>query len=237
MKPVAAAVIALLAALPAAVQAQARECRVPADLPRAHVEGPTAEEPMRQMPIARYTLAVSWSPHYCRPRAGRPTPDSFQCSGDFGFTLHGLWPDGVGQTWPQYCQPAALVPDRVVRETLCATPDVQLIQHEYAKHGTCMGVSPAAYFSRSTALYRDLRFPDMARLARRTQTVRSVTRAFAAANPGMRADMLRLNLDRQGWLSEVWICLDTAFKREKCPAGGPRQTTKVRIRPAVPAAA
>lgn len=224
-----ASLVLPLALLPAAAFAQGRECRVPAALPPYQIEGATAEEPTRQMPIARYTLAVSWSPQFCRPRANRPAPDSFQCQGDFGFTLHGLWPDGVGQTWPQYCKPAALVPERVVRDTLCSTPDPQLIQHEYAKHGTCMGVSPAAYFARSTALYRDLRFPDMARLSRRSQTVRSFTRAFAAANPGMRADQLRLNLNRQGWLSEVWICLDTQFERERCPAGGPRPTTKVRI--------
>ena len=222
-----------LLALPGAAFAQARECRVPAIVPRAVVEGPTADQPTRQMAIGGYTLAITWSPQYCRSRLSSAA-DRFQCGGAggprFGFTLHGLWPDGVGKLWPQYCKPAGLVPERVVRDTLCATPDPQLIQHEYAKHATCMpGTTPARYFARSTTLYSAIRYPDMDALSRRPLTVARFTRAFADANPGMRPDMLKLNVNRQGWLEEVWLCLDTAFQRTACSPGGPRGSTKLRV--------
>ena len=214
--------LALLLA-PAAALAQARDCRVPAVLPRPAIEGPTADQPMRRMAIGGYTLALSWSPQYCRDRRNRAA-DRFQCGGEgpprYGFTLHGLWPDGVGTSWPQYCRPATLVPEPIMRATLCATPDTQLIQHEYAKHGTCMaGVAPAAYFARSTALYGALRYPDMDRLSRTPLTAAAFARAFAAANRGLSPAMVKLSLDRQGWLEEVWLCLDTRFRPARCRRG------------------
>lgn len=216
--------LALLAiAAPAAVQAQAASCDLPATLPRPVPEGPSAREPKRVMPIASYTLALGWSPEYCRTRQSSPR-DAIQCGGRnrFGFTLHGLWPDGRGKSWPQYCASAAVLPERVVRENLCATPSAQLLQHEYAKHGTCMTPDPARYFATSTRLYRAVRYPNMAALSRTPQTTASFTRAFARANPRLRPDMIRLNVNRKGWLEEVWLCLDTSFAPRKCPEAGER---------------
>src|SRR3546814_6768017 len=86
--------------------------------------------------IGGYTLAIKWAPQFCHDRAKQASA-KFQCgSGNrFGFTLHGLWPDGKTKEWPQYCRPASLLPERVLSQHLCATPDLQLIQHEWAKHG------------------------------------------------------------------------------------------------------
>jgi ribonuclease T2 len=213
------AVAALLA--PAAVQAQALSCSVPATLPRPTPDGPDAREPKRVMPIGGYTLALTWSPEYCRTRQASAR-DRLQCGGGnrFGFTLHGLWPDGPDKTWPQYCKPAALIDEPVIRRNLCATPSPQLLQHEWAKHGTCMSPDPARYFAESTRLYRGIAYPDMAALSRRPQTTASVTRAFARANPGLRADMIRLNVNRKGWLEEVWLCLGTDLNPRGCKATG-----------------
>jgi ribonuclease T2 len=58
----------------------------------------------------------------------------------------------------------------------------------------------------------------MTALARTPLTAGGFAQAFAAANPGMRPDMVNLNLDRDNWLREVWLCLDTRFRREKCKA-------------------
>jgi ribonuclease T2 len=216
--------IALLAAVtaPGAASAQAYRCAIPAELPAPRVEGPTARDPRRVLPIGSYTLAISWSPQFCRSGgSGRPA-SQFQCAGGnrFGFVLHGLWPDGRGREWPQYCRPAAALPREVIRRNLCTTPSAQLLQHEYAKHGTCMGISPAAYFDRSSRLYARLRYPDMDALSRRRAlTTGQFLQAFARANPGLSPDMLRVTADRQGWLDEVWLCLDTRFAYARCPAG------------------
>jgi ribonuclease T2 len=228
--------LALLAfALPGAAHAQALQCRVPAAVPRPVLEGPTEREPSRIVPVGGYTLAVTWSPETCRLH-GRDPDNRFQCGGGnrFGFTLHGLWPDGEGAQWPQYCRAAPLLSVRTIRRNLCATPSAQLLQHEYVKHGTCMGLTPDAYFARSRPLYAALHYPDMRALAARPAlTAGDFTAAFARANRGMRADMLRLNVNRQGRLEEVWICHDRNLRRATCPAhqGGAAPGTRIAITP------
>ena len=208
-------------AAPAAAAAQATSCALPATLPRPVPDRPSAGEPRRVMPIGGYTLARAWSPGYCRTRLASAR-DRIQCGGGnrFGFTLHGLWPDGTGKSWPQYCKPAALLDEAVIRRNLCATPSAQLLQHEWAKHGTCLTAEPARYFATATRLYRGCAYPDMPALSRRTQTTASFARAFVRANPGLRPDMIRLNVNRKGWLEEVWLCLDTAMAPRRCPAAG-----------------
>lgn len=221
--------------LPGTALAQAGQCRPPAIIPRPHVEGPSEQEPRRVLPIGYYTLAVSWTPQYCKTSRGGAR-DAFQCGSglDFGFTLHGLWPDGHGPDWPQYCKPSGLLPRKVIRDHLCATPSVQLIQHEWEKHGTCMPTTPTRFFGLSRKLYHALRYPDMAALARRpTLSARDFATAFAAENKGMAADGLRLNITRDGALSEVWICMDRRYRYIACPPqqGGVRDRAQMRIEP------
>lgn len=220
-------------AVPTTAGAQAYSCPVPSDALEIRPDGPDAQQPRRLRTIGSYTLAISWSPNYCRTAGERPG-SRLQCrDGRFGWTLHGLWPDGTGAEWPQYCRPARLLPQPVVRSGLCATPSAQLMQHEWAKHGTCMaGETPASYFRRSNALYRGLRYPDMGALSRREGlTAGALAAAMARANPGLAADMMRVTADRQGWLDEIWLCLDKAFRYRRCPAhqGGLAPTASVRI--------
>ena len=213
------AAAALLA--PAAVEAQAYRCAIPDEPLRVRPDLPTPGQPKRVLPIGGYTLALTWNPQHCRAQR-REARASFQCGGGnrFGFTLHGLWPDGTGRQWPQYCRPAALLPDAVVRANLCATPSVQLLQHEWAKHGTCMpGYKPASYFARATGLYGRLRLPDMEALSRRPLTAGALASAVAALNPGLPANAIRVTATREGWLDELWLCLDRRFRYSRCRPG------------------
>lgn len=228
--------IALIAlAMPGVALAQAGQCRLPEVIARPKVEGPTADEPKRVLPIGYYTLAISWTPQYCK--TARPVArNAFQCGSDndFGFTLHGLWPDGYGKEWPQYCKPAGVLPRKVVRDHLCATPSVQLIQHEWVKHGTCMPTTPTKFFALSRKLYHAVRYPDMAALAQRsTLSAQDFAKVFAAENKGMVADGIRLNVTRDGALSEVWICMDRNYRYMACPPqqGGVRDRAQLRIEP------
>jgi ribonuclease T2 len=159
--------------------------------------------------------------------------ESFQCTDETGarFVLHGLWPDGVGKSWPQWCAAAPVLPARTIAAHYCATPSAQLLQHEWAKHGTCMpGETPESYFAQSNRLFHGLRFPDMAALARPGLTEGAFAEAFAAGNPGLAAEDIRLNLDKQGWLQEVWLCLDTSFRPMRCAAPAqPSRTVRIRL--------
>ena len=212
-------IAAAIVAAPGTAHAQAYSCAVPEQVPVPRADGPSASQPRRLLPIGGYTLAITWTPQYCRSNA-RDASARFQCgSGNrFGFTLHGLWPDGIGAQWPQYCKPAQILPAAVIRRNLCATPSAQLIQHEWAKHGTCMNTTPDRYFDQATGLFGRLRYPDMNALSRRRLTAGQLAVAIARANPGLRADMMRITTTRQGWFDEVWLCMDKQLGFATCPA-------------------
>jgi len=192
------------------------------------------------MPIRGYTLALSWSPEHC---AKRGRADGFQCrrgrGTNFGFVLHGLWPNGPGNSWPQYCRPAERLPPAVLRANLCATPSVDLLQHEWAKHGTCMSRQPGAYFDQARGLYGRLRFPNMELLARDGRlTVDGFRQALVAANaravPALPRLSVQVRLTRDGWLEEVLICFDRRMKYARCaPQSGvaaPERRLRIRLK-------
>lgn len=163
---------------------------------------------------------MSWSPQHCAAvRNPKDARDRFQCSGEngrFGWVLHGLWPEANDADYPQWCRPAKIVPQPVLRKHMCMTPSAQLLQHEWAKHGTCMSPNPAAYFRAAEILFHAVRFPDMKAMTTRTLTAGSVRRAFAAVNPGVKEAMIAVSVDRDGWLSEVRLCLGARMRPQPC---------------------
>ena len=232
--------LAVATMLPGAAHAQLGSCRLPATLPLPKLSQPSQAQPRRVMPIRSYTLALSWSPEYC---ARGSDAGSFQCSqrgnNRFGFVLHGLWPNGAGNSWPQYCRPAQRLTPAILRANLCATPSVDLLQHEWAKHGTCMRGPPKAYFDKARGLYGRLRFPDMVALARdEALTVATFKHALIAANarekPVLPKQSVRVRLTRQGWLDEVQICFDQRMTYTACAPQSqdvaPGQSMRIRSR-------
>lgn len=230
----------MLALLPGAVvaQAQAPACRLPdrIDVPRA--ERAPRGEMARSTAISGYLLALSWSPNYCATRRNHgERRDAMQCGGDngrFGWVLHGLWPQAQSGDHPRWCRPARIGPQRVLEQHLCASPSVQLLQRQWAKHGTCMSANPAAYFQAAAILYRTVRFPDMAVLARAPQTAGGIRRAFAAANPGLAPAMVAVQTDRSGWLNDVRLCLGPQMRPAACSnrERGTIDVRRVQVRPA-----
>ena len=222
--------VAIALALGGAASAAAPSCPIPSNLQAPHMELPPPDQSPRAMPITSFTLALIWTPQHCFRAVGGA--ESLQCprGAEARFVLHGLWPDGAGGTWPQWCAAAPVLSRQTIAAHYCATPSSQLLQHEWAKHGTCIaGATPDGYFGQSNRLFYGLRFPDMTMLARKPLTEARFTEAFAAANSGTTADMVRLNLDPKGWLQEVWLCLDTTFRPARCTAPA-RPARKVRIR-------
>jgi len=211
----------------------ALQCMLPSEIPTPRAVKSSLAKSVRREAIAGYTLALSWSPEYC---AGRVREGAFQCASAnrFGFVLHGLWPDGRGGSWPQYCRPAALLPRRVIAENLCMTPSAQLLQHEWAKHGSCMATRPEDYFAKARALYGELRLPDMAALARSDRlSAGALIDAVARLNSGLPRDAMRVRTTRHNRLSELWICLDTALRPTRCLASkkGVSLSAQLKVRP------
>jgi ribonuclease T2 len=186
-----------------------------------HAELPSEAQPVRQARTTGYTLALSWAPEYCHRRGARRDEGECGSRPARGFTLHGLWPDGDGPNrWPQYCHLVAILTEAQMAPALGPTPSRQLLQHEWAKHGSCTGSDPVRYFADEDRLFRGIAVPDMGALARR-RGLRGgdVAAAFAAANPGLPAQAVRLNVNKRGWLEEVWLCLGLDKRPRPCAAG------------------
>ncbi len=180
----------------------------------------TPDGPQRSAPIAGYTLALSWSPEFCKGREIRAS-DRTQCSGAngrFGFVVHGLWPEAPkGRAWPQYCPTSQRLSPRELRQNLCMMPSPRLIAHQWAKHGSCMVRRPESYFKATRILWNSLHFPEMDQLSRdKKLTAGMIRTAIADANDGIGARNIGIGLNRRGWLEEVQLCYDTRFLPQAC---------------------
>jgi ribonuclease T2 len=227
-----AALVAALAFVPGAAFGQAYQCRPP----QAPVGVPAIERdgPVRQAPVTGYTLALSWSPEYCR---GRETfaAERRQCSGEsgrFGFVVHGLWPEGRGANWPQWCPARRALTSRELARNLCMTPSAALLAHEWAKHGACMAGAPESYFRTARLLWNSLRWPDFDRLSRREDlTAGRIRLEFAEANHLWEPEHIGLVVSERGWLEEMRLCYDRSFAPTRCDARrfGPDDSLAVKI--------
>lgn len=200
--------------------AQAYQCRLPDRVVAS--AAPKPDGPVIRAAIARYTLALSWSPEFCRTRARDPG-NALQCGGAqgrFGFIVHGLWPEAQSGRPPQWCALSPRPAPASLRANLCMTPSAQLLEHEWAKHGSCMARRPDGYFGVTKILWDALRFPDMDWLSRQDGlTARDLRQAFVALNPGWRSDALAVDTGRSGWLRELRLCYDLQFMPATCPRG------------------
>jgi ribonuclease T2 len=166
-----------------------------------------------------YVLSLSWSPTYCldaRPGAGK----NAQCAGErpFAFVVHGLWPQ-YERGFPEYCsRPAARIPEAEITSMLDLMPSKPLIIHQWRKHGSCSGLNTGSYFEAvRRARARVVTPPAYAEAAEwRNASPDDIEKAFLAANPGLRNDMIAVQCKAQK-LQEVRICMTRDLAFRACP--------------------
>lgn len=204
---------ALVCATPAG--AQAYQCRVPrtVEVPHVRPDGPT-----RRIPIAGYTLALSWAPEFCKGRETRKA-DAMQCSarnGRFGLVVHGLWPESRG-AWPQWCPTSRRVSPAEARRNLCMMPSARMQATEWAKHGACMVRTPGGYFRVTGILWDSLRLPDLDWLSKEPGlTAGSLRDKWTFANPAWPREAVGVKLNERGWLQELRLCYGKDFMPAPC---------------------
>jgi ribonuclease T2 len=156
-----------------------------------------------------YVLALSWSPGFCELDGDRDR-NREQCAEGVGlrFVVHGLWPQNE-RGYPSECGPAGRTPSRIALDQAKGLfPTEGLARYEWRKHGTCSGSSPTDYFADVRRARDKIVIPPALAKAERNQswTAIDLERAFVAANPGLRTDMMSVACKR-GVLQEVRICL------------------------------
>jgi ribonuclease T2 len=155
-----------------------------------------------------YVLALSWSSGFCEVEGDDKGREQCARGAGLGFTVHGLWPQNE-KGFPTDCGPAGRTPSRAAMDLAKDVyPSEPLARYEWRKHGTCSGSSPSDYF-RDTKTARDKvvipkEFQKPDRESRWSPV--DIERAFIAANPGLRADMIAVSC-RRSVLNEVRICL------------------------------
>lgn len=155
-----------------------------------------------------YVLALSWSPGFCSAGGGDDKGrDQCRTGSGLGFVVHGLWPQ-YDRGFPSECAPANRTPSRIALEAARGVfPDEGLARYEWRKHGTCSGRSPSDYFADVRAARDRVVIPEPLKAPRTTQSFvpLDLERAFVAANPGLRPDMMSVAC-KGAVLQEVRIC-------------------------------
>jgi ribonuclease T2 len=162
-----------------------------------------------------YLLPLSWAPNYC---AAHPGDNSGECSSGnhTGFVLHGLWPQAESGLSPISCSPARPVAHALVDHMLSYMPSRGLIQHEWAEHGTCSGLTPQEYFSQAEQAFKSVQIPEQYRNLQQKDEcyVADLEQAFASANHATR-EAFRVSC-HDGELINVEVCLTKDLHLRPC---------------------
>ncbi len=162
-----------------------------------------------------YLLSLSWAPNFC---ASHPGDGSSECrhGRHTGFVLHGLWPQANDGPFPQDCAAASPVSRQIVTHMLSFYPTEGLIQHEWARHGTCSGLSSTDYFAKAEQAFRAVQAPERYRnLAKPHQfSVEDIERDFAGASHAPRGSF-RISC-HAGELVAVEACFSKELRFQAC---------------------
>ncbi len=156
-----------------------------------------------------YVLALSWSSGFCANTGDGQGKSQCSIGSNLGFVVHGLWPQ-FERGFPSECGPAGRTPSQIaLQKTAGVFPDEGLARYEWRKHGTCSGQSPSDYFDTVKAARDKVVIPQGFQNPKSEQTWApiDIKRAFVAANPGLRADMMTVAC-KKGVLEEVRICFE-----------------------------
>ncbi len=173
-----------------------------------------------------YVLALSWSPTWCAlegDRRGSPQCDE---DADFGWVLHGLWPQ-YEDGWPSYCVTRERNPSR--RDT-AAQADLfgsgGSAWHQWNKHGRCTGLSSDDYYALARVAYERVTRPEVFRKLDRSVRLPAsvVEEAFLEDNAELDADEITITC-KAGRIQEARICLTRDLEMRDCSGSVARDCT------------
>lgn len=172
-----------------------------------------------------YLMNLSWSPEFCSIQGTSP-----QCSAHPGFILHGLWTQNNDGTYPVYCTEQPAPAD--LAQNLDITPDLALLEHEWAKHGTCSGVGPQRFFAMEHLAFHSLKIPSQfAHIDHEVSlTPDAILGLFAQANPDFPQSSILLSCGRNH-LTAIEVCFSKDLKPIACQGLRTCRANSVKVTP------
>jgi ribonuclease T2 len=166
-----------------------------------------------------YLLTLSWAPEFCATHAGNAASSECDPGRHFGFVVHGLWPENDNGSYPQHCALAQPVAQGTVQHMLAIIPARGLIQHEWATHGTCSGLSAQDYFADVEKAFGQVQIPPEYRAPRQMMQASpdDIEQKFAAANHAP-AGAFRVSCSNAEFVA-VEACLTKDLKYRECGSG------------------
>lgn len=164
-----------------------------------------------------YVMALSWNASWCEREGDARGADQCHPKHDYGFTLHGLWPQSE-QGWPSFCRSSKRDPSRRQSgEMTDIMGSSGLAWYQWKKHGRCSGLSGQDYYRLSRTAYYSVTRPDILRRLPRDMDLppKVIEEAFLEANPGLEADGVTIAC-RGGYIAEVRICLTRDLQPRRC---------------------
>ena len=174
-----------------------------------------------------YILSLSWSPNWCALEGDARGADQCDDSYDYGWTLHGLWPQNE-RGWPSYCRTSERDASRGQTK---AMTDIMgsggLAWHQWKKHGRCSALSASDYFELSRKAYAAVVRPPVFRKLNKPVTLpaKVVEEAFLEANPMLSPDMITITCKNRH-IQEVRVCLTKSLSPRRCGNDSLRDCTQ-----------
>lgn len=162
-----------------------------------------------------YVLSLSWSPAYCTLEGRKADPSQCNAAKPYRFIVHGLWPQ-YERGYPDRCSTSQYPSREQIRSVSDLTPSPGLVRHEWEKHGSCSGLSPADYFTVMRAASARLVIPAQFSGNGLALSPQAVETAFVRANPGLSPGGMSTSCEG-GLLTEVRVCLTKSLEFRSCP--------------------
>ena len=190
--------------------------------------------PAQTAPFDYYVLSLAWAPGFCAdPANAAANPKECAPGRHTGFVLHGLWPEANAGANPESCDKTKPVSKAVLNLMAPYMPSPSLVQHEWATHGTCSGLTPADYFTEAIQARVAVQLPVQITAVDEavTESPEQIESQFAGANPSFPVKAFRTAC-KSGDFVEIRVCFDKNLKGMECtPTVGECGGATERIRP------
>jgi ribonuclease T2 len=161
-----------------------------------------------------YVLSLYWLPTLCLESPGA---DECRGSDHNGFIVHGLWPV-LDWNSPINCGGGDNLSDSLVGSLKDLMPTRQLVEREWAVHGTCSGEAPDRFFSLMRQAYVSVNLPILLNGGGDAiETIQQITKGFTNRDSGLPAQAVIITCsDNPARLREVRICLSKNLASSYC---------------------